>query len=72
MDRMPKTEEEVRALVDRAFPFDGSGRPNSWGERTEDEKYAYRLIGEYGPYIVRMLLDLLDQEREKSRMEPGR
>lgn len=63
---MPKNEEEIRALVDRAFPVDEDGRGKSWGERTMDEQHAFRIIGdECGPYIVRMLLDILDKERAK-------
>lgn len=63
---MPETEEEIRELVARAFPKRDHGRSVSWCERTFEEQHAFRIIGdENGPYIVRMLLDLLDKERAK-------
>jgi hypothetical protein len=72
-DYMPKNEEEIRMLVAKAFSRREDGHSKSWGERTMDEQHAFRIIGdECGPYIVRMLLDILDQERAKRTHTPSK
>jgi hypothetical protein len=63
-NRMPESEEEIREIVERAFPVRDDGYGKSWGERTDEEQLAFRIIGdEYGPYIVAKLLRLLDEAR---------
>ncbi len=63
-NKMPETEEELREVISAAFP-----EHKSWCERSDEEKLAFRVLGsEYGPYVAKMLLELLDKERANPRM----